>query len=962
MLSMSNVSSAASASSYYAEDNYYSKEQHQAMSAWEGKGAEALGLAGTVDQADFAGVLSGAVGGEQLGRVVGTGPDGEPLREHRPGFDVTLSAPKSVSLVAEVDERGNVRAAHEAAVGKVLEYIERNLVGARVTEAGETRFEKTGNLVAARFHHTTSRDLDPQTHTHLVIANATKTAGGHWRSVSNELIYDNQKLLGQIYDSELAANLRGLGYRLEATPEGRWEIAGVSRGQVEHFSQRSQAIAERLERFGLKRGTASAAEREDAALHTRNSKTTVDHAALREEWKARAGAMGVDFDKIEAARQLGAQKPIDPGARDAKADEAARFAITHLTERESVVARGEVLQAALNHVLKDAVWAGVRLGQVEAALDGKVARKDALQTGDGGITTPQALERERSMLSMLEGGRGAVAPIMAAARIDTAIAGFEAKRTVDAGVPFRLTTGQEEAARAALGSGDRFVGLQGYAGVGKTTMLELVRGAAEEAGYTVRGMAPSAQAAMTLQGESGIASVTTARFLLDEGRRAAEAGKPGEMTFFGAIDLKGLQHRSWSVELPVASRSGRGSKELWVMDEASLAGQSEVTTLMEMANGAGARLILVGDRLQLNAVEAGKPFEMLRRAGIDGAEMTDINRQQVADLKRAVAAAVRRENAQALNHLKERIVEVPDRAALLHRIAADILGKHPGDRNQALLVVPLNSDRHAINKLVREGLQGRGEIGADQLGRSVLVPTGFTDAQKQSSAYYEPDMVVRFGRAYRSLDMERGAYATVVGVDRPGHAVTLESAHGKRIVWSPGKHGKVEVYEKDARALAVGDELRFTRGDKGMAVANGTLGKVAAISASEIVLDTQKGRVVLKAGEMSHGHWDYAYAMTVHASQGKTAADANLLIASDSGRAMGERSFYVGITRPRTDMTIYTDSRERAIELIQEAQNKTSAVEALTSGEPMSGQRADDEAGGKQAKGSSGGRAAEAER
>jgi conjugative relaxase-like TrwC/TraI family protein len=962
MLSMSNVSSAASASSYYAEDNYYSKEQNQAMSVWEGGGAGALGLAGGVDPVDFARVLSGAVGGEQLGRVVGTGPDGELLREHRPGLDVTLSAPKSVSLVAEVDERGDVRAAHEAAVDKVLEYIEQNLVGARVTEAGETRFEKTGNLVAARFHHTTSRDLDPQTHTHLVIANATKTAAGHWRSVSNELIYDNQKLLGQIYDSELAANLRELGYRLEATPEGRWEIAGVSRGQVEHFSQRSQAIAERLERFGLSRGTASAAEREDAALHTRNSKTTVDHAALREEWKARASAMGVDFGKIEVARQLGAEKPVDPRVRDAKADEAVRFAIAHLTERESVVGRGEVLQAALNHVLRDSVWAGVRLGQVEAALDGQVAQKAALQTGEGCITTPHALERERSMLSMLEDGCGAVAPIMAGARIDAAIAGFESKKTAEAGVAFRLTTGQEDAARAALGSGDRFVGLQGYAGVGKTTMLELVRGAAEEAGYTVRGMAPSAQAAMTLERESGIASVTTARFLLDEGRRAVEAAKPGETMIFGAIDLGGRQYRTLSVELPAAARSGRGGKELWVMDEASLAGQREVTTLMALANGAGARLLLVGDRLQLNAVEAGKPFEMLRRAGIDGTEMTDINRQQVADLKLAVAAAIRRENVLALNHLQERIVEVPDRGALLDRIAGDILGKHPSDRHQALLIVPLNSDRHAINKLVREGLQERGEIGADQLGRTVLVPTGFTDAQKQSSAYYEPDMVVRFGRAYKSLDMESGAYATVVGVDRPGRAVTLESADGRRVAWNPERHGKVEVYEKDARALAVGDELRFTRSDKDMGVANGTLGKVVAIGASEIVLDTQKGRVALKAGEMSHGHWDYAYAMTVYASQGKTTGDANLLIAGDSGRAMGERSFYVGITRPRTDMTIYTDSRERAIELIQEAQDKTSAVEALKSGEPLSGQRVDDDAGGKQAKGSSGGRAAEAER
>jgi conjugative relaxase-like TrwC/TraI family protein len=961
MLSMTNVSSVASAASYYAEDNYYSKDENQAMSTWEGKGAEALGLSGHVDPADFVKVLSGEVGGEQLGRVIGTGPDGELQREHRPGFDVTLSAPKSVSLVAEVGEQGGVRAAHEAAVSKVLEYIEQNLVGARVTEAGETRFEKTGNLIAGRFHHTTSRDLDPQTHTHLVIANATQTESGHWRSISNELIYKNQKLLGNIYDSELAANLRGLGYRLESTQDGRWEIAGISRDQVEHFSQRSQAIAERLEKFGLTRDTASAAQREDAALRTRDSKTEVDHIALREEWKERANAVGIDFSKIEAERQLGAEKPTDPGVRDAKAEEAVRFAIAHLTERESVVDRGEVVQTALNHAVKESVWAGVRLEQLDAALNSKVAEKAALQTEEGGITTPQALQRERSMLSMLEGGRGAVASIMAPDKVDAAIHGFESQKTADAGAPFRLTTGQEDAARVALGSEDRFIGLQGYAGVGKTTMLEVVRTAAEEAGFSVRGMAPSAQAAMTLQSESGIESVTTARFLLDEGRRAVEAAKPEEVTVFGAIDLKGREYRSLTVELPVSTKGGYGSKELWVMDEASLAGQREVTTLMEMANSAGARLILVGDRLQLNAVEAGKPFEMLQRAGIDGAEMTDINRQQVADLKQAVAAAVRRDNALALAHLKERIVEVPERGELLNRIAGDILSKHPEDRDKALLIVPLNVDRHAINNLVREGLQARGEIGADQLERTVLVPTGFTDAQKQSSVYYEPDMLVRFGRAYRSLDVERGEYATVVSVDRPGHSVTLETSDGKHIVWSPEKHGKVEVYEKNERALGVGDELRFTRNNKDMEVANGTLGKVAEIRTSEIVLDTQKGQVTLNAGEMGHAHWDYAYAMTVYASQGKTTSDANLLITGDSGRAMGERSFYVGITRPRSDMTVYTDSEPQAIKLIQEAQDKTSAVEALKHGDLVAGPKFDDETGGNRAKGSSGGRGAVAE-
>ena len=960
MLSMSNVTSVASAASYYAEDNYYSQDENKAMSEWAGKGAEALGLSGPVDPADFAKVLSGELGDEKLGRVIGKDADGELLREHRPGFDVTLSAPKSVSIVAEVGERGDVREAHEAAVTKVLEYIEKNLVGARVTEAGETRFEKTGNVVAGRFAHTTSRDLDPQTHTHLVIANATMTESGHWRSISNELIYKNQKLLGNIYDSELAANLREKGYRLESTQDGRWEITGITREQVEHFSQRSQAIAERLEKFGLTRETANAAQRENAALRTRDSKTTVDHAALREEWKERADAIGVDFDKIEADRKAGLERPTDPATRDQKAEEAVRFAIAHLTERESVVDRGEVMSTALAHAVKESVWAGVTEDQVAAALEDKLGKKVALAVGEDRITTTEALDREQSMLSMLERGRSAVPAVLGDDKINAAIKGFEASKSAELDVPFKLTLGQEEAVRVALSSEDRFVGLQGYAGVGKTTMLELVRSSAEDAGYTVRGMAMSAQAAMTLQNETGIESVTNARFILDEGRRAVESAKPEKIEVFGAIDMKGRDYRILTVEVPRSMKGPDGAKEIWVMDEASLAGQRETTKIMEMAQSVGARLILVGDKLQLNAVEAGKPFEMLQRAGIQGAEMTEISRQKVEDLQLAVAAAVRRENGAALGHLEQRIVEIENKGELLARAAGDILTKHPNDRHDALLIVPLNDDRKAINNLVRDGLQERGEIAPNAIERNVLVPSHFTDAQTQSTAYYEPDMVVRFGRDYRSLDVERGEYATVKSVDRPGHTVTLETPDGRQVKWTPERHGKVEVYEQDKRDLAIGDELRFTRNNKEMGVNNGTLGKVVEINGDAIVLSTKTGHVTLKQDVKSDAHFDYAYAMTVYGSQGRTTQDNNLLITSDSGMAMSERAFYVGITRPREDMTVYTDSKSAALKLIQEVQDKTSPVEELKTGDLVKGLPPNDETG-KTAKGSSGGRSTGAE-
>jgi conjugative relaxase-like TrwC/TraI family protein len=965
MLSMSNVKNVGSASSYYAEDNYYTKDENREMSVWAGKGAEALGLVGPVDPEDFTMVLAGQIGEFGLGRIVGKTEEGELIREHRPGFDVTLSAPKSVSLVAEVLGVTEVRQAHEAAVTKVLEYMENRLAQARVTENGETTTVPTGNLIVGRFHHTTSRDLDPQTHTHLVIANATQLEDGRWRSISNELIYQNQKLLGAIYDTELAANLRELGYRLESTGGGRWEIAGIDREQIEHFSQRSQALEDRLKEFGLTRETATAAQREDAALRTRDSKSNVDHDALKDEWRARADAIGVDFLKIEQDREQGKSPPTDPAITTEKADEAVRFAVAHLTERQSVVSSEEIFLVALEHAIKEAPWSGVTYEQVEVALAARLVSKEVLNTVLGDITTQEALDRERHMLAMLEHGRGVLGPVMASERVDAGVVTFEETKTLEHGSPFKLTAGQEEAARVTLTSEDRFIGLQGYAGVGKTTMLELVRILAEDAGYQVRGMAPSAMAAMTMENESGIVSVTTARFLIDEGRRAMEEAKPKSIALevFGAVDFQGNDWRTLSIELPVKKLdTAYASKEMWVMDEASLSGQREMTQLMEMANKAGARLVLVGDALQLNAVEAGKPFEMLQKAGIDGALMSDINRQQVEDLKMAVAAAVVRQNDVALHHLRERIVEVGDSKELYRKVAEDILEKHPSDRDKALIIVPRNAARHAINRLVREGLQERGDIMPDEARRDVLVPSGYTDAQKGSTPYYEPGMVVRFGREYRSLGTKLGEYGTVTQVENRKHSVKLKMEDGRTITWSPEKHSKVEAYEVESRELGIGDELRFTRNNKELAVNNGTLGKVSEIAGDRIVLETTKGPITLHADLKSESHWEYAYAMTVYASQGRTTNDANFLLTKDSGKAMGERSFYVGITRPRTDMTIYTDSKEHAMKMVQLLQDKTSAVEHFSPRDLIVGPKMSDDTGNKNVKGGQGGRDASAER
>ena len=225
--------SPAQGSAYYEQDGYYAKDdpRHRFASAWAGRGATELGLEGPVDAAVFQAVLEGEVpdgSGRRLGRK-----DKDGKIHHRPGRDLTFSAPKSVSLAALVGGDERIVHAHDRAVKATLAWVEGNAAETRVQDPQTGRMVRARGqeIVAATFRHDTSRNLDPQLHTHAVLANMVRGEDRKWRTMANEGLYERQKLIGMLYRSELARNLTELGYGIEKThADGRFEIAGVSRG------------------------------------------------------------------------------------------------------------------------------------------------------------------------------------------------------------------------------------------------------------------------------------------------------------------------------------------------------------------------------------------------------------------------------------------------------------------------------------------------------------------------------------------------------------------------------------------------------------------------------------------------------------------------------------------------------------------------------------------------------------
>ena len=202
--SIGAVASPSQGASYYERDGYYDKDspEHRAASAWAGRGASELGLEGPVDPDIFKAVLQGEVpdgSGKRLGRRIGDGDI-----HHRPGRDLTFSAPKSVSLAALVGGDGRIVKAHDRAVGRALGWFEKNAAETRVQDSAtgnmvRTRGQKT---VIATFRHETSRNLDPALHTHSVIANMLQGADGQWRTMANERLYGSKMLLGALYRTQ----------------------------------------------------------------------------------------------------------------------------------------------------------------------------------------------------------------------------------------------------------------------------------------------------------------------------------------------------------------------------------------------------------------------------------------------------------------------------------------------------------------------------------------------------------------------------------------------------------------------------------------------------------------------------------------------------------------------------------------------------------------------------------------
>lgn len=909
MMSVANVSS-GQALTYFQKD-YYTKEQQNDSTRWQGKGAEALGLTGPVRKEAFSKMLDGQLpNGTTLGRINGDG-----VIEHQSGWDACFSAPKSVSIAALVMGDDRLIQAHHEAVSEALAYIERECTTARIKVNGEIVKEATGNLVIASFQHDTNRSEECQLHTHNVILNASQTADGQWRSIESKQFYQIQLEAGQLYRSNLAQKSRGLGWTPVVTRSGdgiSFELKEVAQAAIDQFSSRSAAIEKYLADRGLTRATATAEQKQEAALATRKGKELTGTAELREHWQAQMKALELDIPTPPTA-------PIKRLDADAEAKKAVAFAIAKLSENNSVFDLKTVKKEAEAFAFGKASKVDIEAAIAQAKKDGALLDRHVIG-GDSLLTTPATIKDEKELIANALSGVGKMQAVLKPEAAAAAVkAADEASK---AGGHDGLNKGQSEALHGLLTSPDQVVLIQGYAGTAKTNAV-LANYSKELAaqGFEVTAMAPTASAAGTL----------------------GEAIKADSKTMQSA--LMSLQAAFAKGEKPTEG------KQAWILDEASLASTRDLKDLTKLASFNNVTLVMVGDVKQLGSVEAGAGFRQMQESGVKTLVLDEIVRQKNEHAKGAVYDSIQGAAATALQKI-DRSGEVKEiavldektgkidreksRLARVEAIAKDYTSQTREQRADSIIVAPGRDDREQINTRVRELLQATGELGENHAA-TVLEPRGLGKAESKEAQFYTPGDLVMFRKDYKAKSIKAGDYLTVKKVDVETNVITLQSKSGKMVEWHPRQWGASSAtsFAPVEKQLAVGDMVKFTKNDKALEVNNGDAVTVTKIENGKAEVTTERGKTLtLDLANPAHQHIAQGYAQTAFAAQGKTAKSVFVHAESHRSNLLNQQSFYVGISRATDTINVYTDDRQKLVSAIQERTGaKLTAVE-MTRPEP----------------------------
>ncbi|QEY13282.1 MobF family relaxase [Cellvibrio sp. KY-YJ-3] len=907
MMTLSPIRSVEHAITYYEHSDHadYYAAGETCVSRWAGKGAQSLGIdMKPVSRDLFSCYLRGDIAGQKLGAF----RNGE--NERKPGIDCVLSPPKSVSLAALVGGDERVIHAHEAAVDAAIRMMEKHAAFIRehtLDEYGRDQFDHvaTSNLLCGVFRHDTSRSLQPQLHSHIVVINATEKELGVWRSIESRHLYCVQMKVGLHYRQELAANLRKLGYGIRRTQNSSFEIEGFSEDIINAFSSRRDAIDAALDEQGLTRESAPAALKEKLARRLRDKKEFVEKMDLLNSWQKLEDEFRFDSRDVvrEAVCRASEVNHLERVSDEcfSRLKDIYEDCVDDLFERDSIVSRlrlvDQINQKAVGcGVSSEAIQRWISIAEANGSLLKRSLHEYSSQFKNWrevvGYTTPEIVARENSLLDCIGRGNGAVKSLVASNIVETYISQANLKSQANGYDEWNLS--QQTALRGLLQTHASFVALQGYAGTAKTsTVLREFSEICVSKGYEVVGMAPSSSACKSLLEGAGLNSAVTVASHL----------------------------------LRVSYAKNSKKQQVWIVDEASLLSTRDMHRLVMLAEKRAARVVLVGDVQQLGSVEAGAAFRQLQEFGIETFKLDEIVRQQNESALSAVYAGIEGDARKALQLLEGEggsVTQVDgDKTSRYKKIVESWVSLTLDERDKTLIIDPSRAGRRELTSEIREALKQEGIIGEKFLNTAQVERVDHTRSSRTDVFNYQVGDCLLFGKDYKRQGITKHSYWRIVERNPRKNTLTIADKSGRQLVWNPrGIWGaSSQAYRPVEAELAISDKIIWTLNDRRNGLINGMKGVVDSIDQNAKTARISFSRskfVTVDLTETASLHWSHDYVTTAHAAQGQTADRVIYHAESFRRNLASQKSFYVSISRAKHQTLIITDDRAALEQQISE--------------------------------------------
>ena len=896
------------------------------------------------------------------------------------GQDMTFSANKDVSLLWSLGD-GKLREityqAHRQAVEKVLKHIDENLIKTRETHNGETVHVQGRGMTAVAFDHGTSRDKDPQLHTHVVILNQTeRSTDGETRAIDFKatLTGAERKQLDILYKSEIARHLTERGIKIEWDKDGRdFHVVGITDQQREAFSQRRQEIENYVKENNLNMDNDK--HRQHANLNTREAKEKLSFEELKQEWQERASRLGLDINKLTEENKLSkeeVEKKIQELELKAESDVAKQVQ----GEMNGVFTKTEFLAQAAQ--IAHQVGREFDLKQSERELQKIMERGEVLSLGQVSgqemFATKEFIEAEKhlaeSVYKTLENGKGFVSEKQFKKDMQEFREVFKQQNG------FWLSNEQEAALQKIYTSEKAINGIQGYAGVGKSALFKAARGygqwlgekyGADKAVHFV-GMAPTGQAAKVLEESSGIKSATIHSTLnqLEKNGKIETREQKQEHTKQNEQDEGSLKQATKQEIKEIANELKRtiteGGKikakesvenawEKWKWNTTKDTDFAKTYVKLREWSRQAERIRKGYERL--DQIDKQKQMQKAVQQGVK----KDWNFQNVQKHGRTVF--VMDEAGMADSRLLANVVQAADKAGAKLVLSGDINQFQSVGAGKAFEMMQrkdmdtahVTGIRRQKDKQVREALKEFANGNIKKL-QNLLEQKNWIHEYKKwegvisgvkekyenllKSVNNDPSKVMVLAQTNKMVDtlnekirshlkekglIEKNGVSIEVMKDRTNTYTGKDIKHG-RIVGEK----KVVIGEKkeETKEFAKGDRIVFLKNDKKLDVQNGLQGTIQKIDAQSktMTVKADNDKIVTLNYEQ-YKQFNYAYALTEHKSQGATVEHA---IVVHEGRTT-KNAVYVAMTRAKDETHVFTTNKKDFYEDMTIKQENRSTLE-----------------------------------